>query len=623
MKRKDTSAELARLRHELGAVKLDAYVVPSSDAHMSEYIADCDCRREFISGFTGSAGTAVVTLADAALWTDGRYFTQAAAELDDNWVLMKAGNAETPSRAEWLRGVLPASGGGRVGVDPRLLSASAFAELKTSLSAGGRDDLELVAFENENLIDKVWGAARPAPPASKVFVHGEKYAGRSVSDKLEATRAQMKTYKAGLLVLTALDEVAWHFNLRGADIMCNPVFFAYAVISAQGEAVLFADASRFAPEVAPHLATAGVTVRPYVDFFQYINANAAQLAGGGRVWHGPTCSQAVVSTLSHMSLLENLTPPQTAKAVKCETELQGARAAHVRDAVALTEFFYWLETQFAEDPSRRDITEVSAAKKLDQLRAQQADFVSLSFPTISGSGSNAAIIHYHAMPDSCAPLSVDNIYLCDSGGQYLDGTTDVTRTVHFGQPTERERVCFTHVLKGHIALDRAVFPSGTYGRSLDTLARQYLWRAGLNYNHGTGHGVGSFLNVHEGPISIGFQARASVAALQPGNIVSNEPGYYETGAFGIRIENLVEVVEAKCEDNFENRGFYTMQPLTLFPIQAKLIVPDMLSPEETAWLDDYHAKTRLVVGAELQAQGRGAAYEWLIAQTRPLADMVE
>uniref|UniRef100_A0A8C2ILI5 X-prolyl aminopeptidase (aminopeptidase P) 1, soluble n=1 Tax=Cyprinus carpio TaxID=7962 RepID=A0A8C2ILI5_CYPCA len=537
---------------------IQAYIVPSGDAHQSEYIAPCDRRREFICGFNGSAGTAIVTEQHAALWTDGRYFLQASQQMDNNWTLMKMGLKETPSQEDWLISVLPENS--KVGVDPWIIAADQWKNMSKALSNAGHS---LVAVK-DNLIDAIW-EDRPPRPSTKLITLGLKYTGLTWQDKVTALRGKMAERKISWFVVTALDEIAWLFNLRGSDIEYNPVFFAYINIKDS------------------HLN----------DGFVFTNTQ-------------------IVTVQAHRSAIP-YTPLCLAKAVKNPTEIQGMKMAHIKDAVALCELFAWLEKEIPKGK----VTEISVADKAEELRSQQKDFVGLSFPTISSVGPNGAIIHYRPLPETNRTLSLNEVYLIDSGAQYLDGTTDVTRTVHFGTPSDYEKECFTYVLKGHIAVSAAVFPNGTKGHLLDSFARASLWDSGLDYLHGTGHGVGCFLNVHEGPCGISYKTFAD-EPLEAGMIVSDEPGYYEDGSFGIRLENVVLVIPAKTKYNYRNRGSLTFEPLTLVPIQLKMINTDLLTQKERDWVNDYHRKCRETVGAELERQARKVALDWLIRETQPI-----
>lgn len=598
-----TTERLAQLRLLLKKHKITAYIIPTDDAHQSEYIADCDKRRVFISGFTGSAGVVVVTAEQALLWTDGRYHLQASQQLDSNWTLMRKGTADVPTMEEWLGKELPSDA--RIGFDPYLTSG----ELHKKYSEALECLVQTLVPMATNLVDEVW-AERPPRPCNALMTLPVKYSGRSWEDKVEDVRAELKKKGVAFLVVTALDEVAWLFNVRGSDISYNPVFFAYAIVTLT-DVRLFIDEARLTPELRSHLSVGvGVTVCPYTDVANHISDLLQERED--KAWVSSKSSHALCSLVPAPRRVSALSPVQLLKAVKNETETQGMRNAHVRDAAAVCEYLAWLE----KEVPKGYLTEITAADKLESLRKEQPDFVSLSFPTISGSGPNGAVIHYNPTPQTDRKLSAEELYLCDSGAQYRDGTTDITRTVHFGSPTDKQKECFTRVLKGHIALCTAVFPNKTHGHRIECLARHPLWTAGLDYRHGTGHGVGAFLNVHEGPQ--GISLRQYPEPLQAGMFVSDEPGYYEDGSFGVRIENVVYIKPVETKYNFGNTGFLTMEPVTLVPIQSKMIIPSLLTQEEIEWLNSYHALCLERVGEYLASSGRTEALRWLHEQTQAL-----
>lgn len=594
---------------------IQAYIVPSGDAHQSEYIAPCDCRRELISGFDGSAGTAIITEQSAALWTDGRYFLQAAQQMDSNWTLMKMGLKETPSQEDWLVSILPE--GSKVGVDPFIIPADQWKSMSNALKNAGHCLIPVLG----NLIDAIW-TDRPQRTCFSLLTLDLKYTGLSWKEKITALRTKMSERKVPWLVVTALDDVAWLFNLRGSDIEYNPLFFAYSIIGTD-TVRLFINGERMNDSAvrdhllldSPPAAEFKIQVEPYESVLQVLQAICANLAAKEKVWISDKASYALTEAIPKTHrYITAYTPICIAKAVKNATEIEGMRRAHVKDAVALCELFNWLE----KEVPKGTVTEISASDQAEKFRSQQEDFVELSFPTISSTGPNGSIIHYRPVPETNRPLSVNEIFLLDSGAQYKDGTTDVTRTMHFGTPTAFEKECFTYVLKGHIAVSAAVFPNGTKGHLLDSFARSALWDAGLDYLHGTGHGVGSFLNVHEGPCGISYKTFAD-EPLEAGMIVSDEPGYYEDGSFGIRIENVVLVIPAKTKHNFRDRGSLTFEPLTLVPLQTKMISVHLLTQKEVDWVNDYHKKCREVTGVELERQGRSEALQWLIRETQPIS----
>jgi Xaa-Pro aminopeptidase len=487
---------------------------------------------EFICGFSGSAGTAIITADKAALATDGRYFNQAEKQLDSNWELLKQGLQDVPTWQEWTAD--NSEGGKVVGVDASVITAVDARKLADKIKKKGGKDLKAVS---RNLVDAVWGADQPSRPQEKVDALDVKFAGKKFQAKIDDLRKELEKKQSAGFIVSMLDEVAWLFNLRGNDIPYNPVFFSYAVVTAD-KVTLYIDESKLTDEAKAHLSNS-VEIKPYNSIFNDVQALGASLVADDKTqpqkFHISTkASWALVQALGEEKVEEIRSLIADAKAVKNETELDGMRACHVRDGAALIEFFAWLENELLQGSS---VDEVQAADKLTYFRSQHEHFVGLSFDTISSTGANAAVIHYKPEAGSCKTIDPKQVYLCDSGAQYKDGTTDTTRTLHFGEPTEMERKSFTLVLKGHIALDQAVFPKGTSGFALDALARQHLWAQGLDYRHGTGHGVGSFLNVHEGPIGIGTRIQFSEVPLSVGNVISNEPGYYEDGVFGIRIES--------------------------------------------------------------------------------------
>ncbi|KAJ4832200.1 Aminopeptidase P2 [Turnera subulata] len=558
-------------------IGVDAYIIPSQDAHQSEFIAECYMRRAYISGFTGSAGTAVITKEKAALWTDGRYFLQAEKQLNYNWVLMRAGNPGVPTTSEWLNDVLPP--GAKVGIDPFLFSFDAAEELKQAIAAKNH---KLVYLYSLNLVDEIWKETRPKPPNKSIRVHDLKYAGMDASSKLSFLRSELLGAGSSAIVISMLDEIAWILNLRGGDVPHSPVTYAYLVVEIDG-AKLFVDDSKVTPEVLNHLKEAGVELRPYDAILSEIESLAAK---GAELWLDTSSVNAAIANTYKSACDRRLqsratktgrkgdtsngshdqscgpsgvyrpSPISLAKAVKNKAELEGMQHSHLRKLIG-----------------------VDVADKLFEFRSNQAGFVDTSFDTISGSGANGAIIHYKPEPESCSIVDQKKLFLLDSGAQYVDGTTDITRTVHFGEPTAREKECFTRVLQGHIAVDQAVFPENTPGFVLDAFARSSLWKIGLDYRHGTGHGVGAALNVHEGPQSISYRY-GNLTSLQKGMIVSNEPGYYEDHAFGIRIENLLYVKEVDTPNRYGGIEYLGFEKLTFVPIQ----VSPLLDGSARQWL---------------------------------------
>ncbi|XP_018573804.1 xaa-Pro aminopeptidase 1 [Anoplophora glabripennis] len=611
---KSTTKLLTQLRALMQNTKyvsepIHAYIVPSNDAHTSEYLADCDQYRAYISGFTGSAGTAIITHNEACLWTDGRYFLQASQQLDSNWTLMKEGLASTPTEGAWLSKSLPS--GSRVGVDPKVFAFNNYMPLSSQLEAAGHKLIPV----STNLIELLW-TERPKRPTNPVIPLPLKYSGRTVKEKLESLQGQMREKDAKYLLLAALDEIAYFLNLRGSDIQYNPVFFSYVIVSLNGFTV-FVNPKQNSSEIKQHLTSeAGniYTIEPYDKIEEKLKNLVNNL--DGTIWFSEATNYALISLIPKKNLLlTNITPIQLMKAIKNSVEINGMRNAHIKDAAALCCYFSWLE----KNVTSSKITEISGAKKLLDFRKLQEDFVGESFSTISSVGPHGAIIHYS--PDETTDVQITNssLYLCDSGGQFKDGTTDVTRTLHFGTPTEFERECYTRVLKGHIKIATSVFPRKIKGNYLDSFAREYLWQVGLDYAHGTGHGIGSYLNVHEGPMGISWKPLPDDPGLEAGMFISNEPGYYQDGEFGIRIEDIIQIVDANPPHNFNNKGYLTFDSVTLVPKIIKLIIIDMLTDAEIDYLNKYHQQCRDVVGPLLQQQGQQEALEWLIRETQPIS----
>ncbi|KAL1302286.1 hypothetical protein AAFC00_002704 [Neodothiora populina] len=582
MERVHTTERLSQLRDLMKRNKVDIFIVPSEDSHQSEYIAPTDARREYICGFSGSAGTAVVGLEKAALATDGRYFNQAAKQLDENWTLLKQGLQDVPTWQEWT--AEQAEGGKVVGVDPTTITAADARKLAEKIKNKGGKDLVGV---KDNFVDAVWGADKPARPNEKVNIQPLKYSGKNFNEKIEELRKELEKRKSAGFVVSMLDEIAWLFNLRGTDIPYNPVFFSYAVVTPKA-VTLYIDESKLSDQAKAQLG--GVTIRPYEAIFTDIEALAASektKSSPAKYLVSSKASWALSHALGGTERVDEVrSPVGDAKAIKNETEKAGMRDCHVRDGAAVSEFFAWLEYELIHKKAKID--EVEAADKLEAIRSKHESFAGLSFDTISSTGANAAVIHYKPERGACSIIDPNAIYLCDSGAQYFDGTTDTTRTLHFGEPTEMERKAYTLVLKGHIALDNVRFPKGTTGFALDSMARQFLWQEGLDYRHGTGHGVGSYLNVHEGPIGIGTRVQYSEVPLSVGNVISNEPGYYEDGGFGIRIENIVMVREVKTKFQFGDKPYLGFEHVTMTPMCKKLTDVSLLSETEKKWLNDYH-----------------------------------
>jgi Xaa-Pro aminopeptidase len=593
------SAErVRRLRTQLAEAGLDGFLVPRADEHQGEYIPASAARLEWLTGFTGSAGSALILADRAYILTDGRYTLQVRTQADPG-VFEPVSSVETP-----LAKFLPvAAAGKRIGYDPWLHTQGEVRALTKALEKSGGTLVPTRA----NPIDRIWND-RPAPPKGAAMVHPDRLAGRTAQDKLAAIATTLAEARADAALLTDPASIAWSFNIRGSDVPHTPLMLAFAIVRREGRPTIFVDAAKLDETVRAHLAPLADIAAPE-DFEAAVRREAA----GRAVGIDPQLAASRLATLVEEgggTVVEMADPARLPRAIKNDGEIEGARAAQRRDGVAVTRFLAWLDGQ-----APGSVTEIGAAERLEAMRADEGErdgqmLRDISFDTIAGAGPNGAIVHYRVNRDSDRALEAGNLFLLDSGAQYQDGTTDITRTIPIGEPTEEMREKFTLVLKGMIAISTARFPKGTRGVDLDPLARIALWKAGCDYAHGTGHGVGSFLAVHEGPQSI---SKRGMAVLEAGMILSNEPGYYREGAYGIRIENLVLVEPAESIEggDLPMHGFET---LTLAPIDRRLVAPRLLSPEEIGWLDAYHARVEATLSPLLS--GQDAA--WLTAATRPL-----
>jgi Xaa-Pro aminopeptidase len=591
---------LAHLRDQLATQGLDGFVVPLTDEHMSEYVGGYAKRLEWLTGFNGSAGAAVVLKASAAIFVDGRYTIQVRDQVDGRLFAYQL--IPDTSVAQWLAETV--SPGARIGYDPWFHTLP---WAKATRAALARKSASLEAV-SANPVDAIWHG-RPSPSLAPIVPHPDVYAGQTAADKRTAVAAAVKSAGADVAVISALDSVAWLFNVRGSDVERTPVPRAYATLTAEGVATLFAEPEKITPALQAHLG-ADVVIAARADFLPTLAKIGA--AGQSVLVDPETTVAAVFEALetAKATIIEARDPCILPKARKNPVEMDGTRAAHRRDGAAVTRLLHWL----AIEAPKGTVTELDIVDRVYGFRADSNLLRDASFDTIAGAGPNGAITHYRVTPDTCRTVAPDDIVLIDSGGQYLDGTTDITRTVAIGAPLLEHRERFTRVLQGHIALARARFPKGTTGQALDALARLPLWQAGLDYDHGTGHGVGSFLSVHEGPQRI---AKAGTGvSLEPGMILSNEPGYYKTGAYGFRIENLVLVVEDKRPG--DERDMLALETLTLAPIDRNLIDPSLLTGIEREWLNSYHAR----VFAELAPQMPEDARHWLESATAPIAQGV-
>ena len=582
---------LEALREELRREHLSAFVFPTTDPHNSEYTADHWKGREWISGFTGSAGTAVVTLKSAALWTDSRYFIQAAEQLKGTeFQLMKLKIEGTPTISEWIASELSTSdsqSSTEIGMDGMVNTVAVVEKMKEELKQRGG----ITVRTNFDPLARIW-KDRPQIPQSPVEIQPMELAGEETTSKLIRIRQALRARHADGMLVTALDDIAWTLNLRGSDVHCNPVFVSYLLI-ASDKATLYINKVKLTAEVRDYLKSQGVETADYSevskglkDYFEY-----NILLDPDEVCY--TLYQQVTR-----NIVRGASPIATMKTVKNEREQQGFRSAMLKDGIAMVKFLKWLD----ENIGKQTLTEISVSDKLESLRAEQPLYRGLSFDTIAGYEAHGAIVHYEATPETDIPLHAAGFLLLDSGAQYQDGTTDITRTIALGPLTEEQRRVYTLVLKGHIQIERCKFPAGASGTQIDILARESLWREGLNYLHGTGHGVGSYLSVHEGPHQ--FRMEWKPAPLVAGMTITDEPGIYLEGKFGVRIENTLLIIPYK---QTEFGQFLQFESLTLCPIDTRPIVKELLLPEEIAWLNDYHQQVLTTLSPHLAGEEK----EWL------------
>jgi Xaa-Pro aminopeptidase len=592
-----SGARVAALRTELARRGLTGFIVPRSDRHQNEYVPASDERLAWLTGFTGSAGAAIVLRERAVLFVDGRYTLQVREQVDTSLFAIEHLVETPPDR--WIETNLTSAD--RLGYDPWLHTVESAERLAKACAAAGAT---LVAVEPD-LIDAIW-SDRPAPPLGPITLHDLRFAGEAAEEKLARIRAELSKLRADALVVSDPHAVAWAFNIRGSDVAHTPLPLAFAVVPQAGRPALFVDGRKLSNDVRDRLETLA-DVREPADFVQAL-ATLGQARKTVRLDQATAADALARLVTSHGGkVARGPCPIALMKAVKNQAEISGARAAHIRDGVAVTRFLAW----FDREAARGTLTEIEAVAALESFRRDTGLLKDVSFPTISGAGPDGAIVHYRVTTKTNRGIATGELFLIDSGGQYQDGTTDITRTVAVGEPTAEMRERFTRVLKGHIAIARAIFPDGTTGAQLDSFARQSLWAAGLDFDHGTGHGVGSYLSVHEGPARI---SKLGTTPLRRGMILSNEPGYYKAGAYGIRIENLVLVVEAAAVPGAE-KPLNAFETLTLAPIDRRLVVADMLTPEETDWFDGYHARVAQMLAPLVDAETRA----WLAAATRPLA----
>lgn len=586
-----TSDKLSLLRKQMQTENIDAFVVFSADPHLSEYLPKEWQERQWISGFTGSAGFVVITKDKAGLWTDSRYFVQAPIELEGSGIdLFKDGIEGTPDYTDWLLTQLPEKA--VVAVNALATSHIAWEKLQSAMAT------KHIEVKDNPLLEKIW-KNREKDTLHPIFVHPDKWAGQSVADKLQAIRAKMTQQKANLHIITGLDDVAWTLNLRGSDVAYNPVFLGYIVLS-EKDAVLFVDKAKVTEDVTAHLTKANVTIKAYSDFFPYL-----ETLKNKHILIAPNTNQAIFKAIEGNTLIQAPVPGNLMKAVKNATELEGFRKVMIRDGVAMVKFLYWLTHQVGKEP----MNEYSIGLKLKEFRAAGENFVGESFGSIIGYQGNGAIVHYSAPEIGSKEVFAEGSILVDSGGQYLEGTTDITRTIPLGKVSQQFVDDSTLALKGMIQLSMVQFPKGTRGVQLDAFARMALWKSNKDYGHGTGHGVGSFMNVHEGPQNIRKDMNPQI--LLPGMVCSNEPGFYVEGKYGIRHENLVAVREV-TQNEFGT--FYNFETLTLCPFMTKGINVALLTDDEKQWLNAYHRTCEEKIAPHLE----GEVKAWFLELVKPI-----
>ncbi|WP_119677371.1 aminopeptidase P family protein [Indioceanicola profundi] len=589
----DHADRLGRLRAELQRRGLHGFVVPRADEHQGEYVPLRANRMAWLTGFTGSAGMVVVTLDAAAIFVDGRYTLQVRQQVDAASYDYRSLTDEF--HGDWAAANLRA--GQKLGFDPWLVTVGWVERMRAALARTGA---ELVALDS-NPVDAVWHD-QPPPPLGLIEPHPVEFAGKSSADKRAEVAAELRAHQTRAAMLTQPDSIAWLLNIRGSDVPCTPLPLSFAIVRDTGDVDWFVDGRKLAPDLALHLGNQ-VSVRAPEELGPALDALGAEKAA---VRVDPATAAVSIFDRLHAAgarVEREADPCVMPKAMKNPVELEGARAAHRRDGAAMVRYLAWLD----REAPKGGLDEIAAAERLLETRRQVADFRDQSFDTIAGAGPNGAIVHYHAQPETNRKIERDSLFLLDSGGQYLDGTTDITRTIAVGTPSAEMKRHFTLVLKGNIALSVARFPKGTTGSQLDALARQFLWAEGLDYDHGTGHGVGSFLSVHEGPARIA--KIPSTVALQPGMILSNEPGYYKTGAYGIRIENLIVVQPVEVPG--AERPMLGFEIITLCPIDRRLVDASLLTAAEREWLNSYHARVRETLSPLVE----GAERDWLVLAT--------
>ncbi|KAG7760516.1 hypothetical protein KL947_001360 [Ogataea haglerorum] len=611
--RVNTTTRLTRLRSLMRSYEVGVYIVPSQDEHQSEYTSPKDQRREFISGFTGSAGVAVVSQDDAVLSTDGRYFLQAERQLDENWILLKQGVRGVMTWQQWCIEKAKVSKFKTIAVDPRLVDYKLGTFFQERCHSANIEFLPLM----DNLVDKVmkYEHYEPSiPQLDYIFEHEMRFAGEHSASKIARVQNYLRETDAFAVVVSQLEEVAWLFNLRGSSIPYNPVFFSYAIVKLDG-VELFLDKSKLTPRVSKYLSTiADLTVYSYSQFWDSIPALRNQSTDSRVVVLSNSSSYALYMNVAAAFEVRNRSLITELKGIKNQTEIEGNRFAQLKDSVALIRTFAWLHEAFL--PPRAQVDEIEVATKAAHYRSLMPNFKGLSFETISSTGPNSSVIHYAPTLEDFSVLDPDRIFLLDSGAQYLDGTTDITRTLHFSKPSYDEIEKYTLVLKGHLNVAMLKFPPGTSSSYIDSLARRPLAEKGLNYNHGTGHGIDTFICVHAGPCGLSpAETSYNYKPLEPGNFLSDEPGYYRDNEFGVRIESDLLVVDAGESDGTKLLAF---EYFTLVPFCKNLIDVNLLEPEQVSWINDFYDKIRTSTIPILEKLGDTRAIDWLLKETEKL-----
>ncbi|XP_026828711.1 xaa-Pro aminopeptidase ApepP isoform X1 [Ooceraea biroi] len=628
--RHDSSLRLRQLRSEMVRVAavqgpaLDGYIVTSDDEHQSESVDPRDMRKEFLTGFYGSAGKALVTIDKAILWTDGRYHVQADQQLDCNWILMKQGEYDVPRITEWLIHEFQNRSEVRIGANPKLISAFTWEAWEDALA---NSSIRLVAVRND-LVDLIWQVGRPEYNPHAAYPLADEYSGKPWQEKIRNVRLEMELSSADALVVTALDDIAWLFNIRGYDLPYTPVLRAYAIIT-HGSLHLYAPRHKILRSVDIHLKTDSCFHANCVKWHNY-TAIWYDLKTMSQAWntvwlpspcgYTASASKEIYDSIPAEKILAKPSPVINLRAEKNKVEIEGMRRSHIRDAVAMCDFLAYMEEQYELDSEGWD--EMQVARVADEFRYEQDHNRGISFPTIAGYGPHGAMPHYEPINLTNIKIETASTLVVDSGGQYLDGTTDVTRTLHFGTPTEEQRKAYTRVLIGSIELSSLIFPSDLTMDQLDIVARRPLWSIGYDYTHGTGHGIGHFSSVHESPIHVAYGNKHPLAGcsikLQPGFFLSNEPGYYKEGDFGVRLENILEVLPA--DKSAKGQKFLKFRDITLVPYEPKLIDVGMLTPLHRRWLSNYNRRIREEVGAELKRRLKMKAFYWMMMKTATIPE---